>query len=870
MPSPMNLVERDTLLQQLADRLRCAAAGAGHVALVAGEAGIGKTSLLRALRARSDAARVWWGACDALQTPHPLAPLHDVARDGAADLRALLGEDDRVALFEGVLTQLQREPTLFVVEDAHWADAATLDLLKFLGRRIARTPCLLVVSYRDDEVGATHPLRRLMGELPGGALTRIDVPPLTREGVDALAQRALRAAADVHAITRGNPFFVTELLRHGIDGMPRGVQDLVLARFARLSPAAQDIVRLASIVPAKIECWLMDDMLAPAAAALEECLDSGLLLAAPDALAFRHELARMAVESALSAPAAQALHARALRALTRADAPAVSLARLAHHATHAGDAAAVLRYAPQAAQQAARRGAHKEAVAHLRTALDHTSNLGEVEQAELFDRLSYECYLTERIDEAIAAREAALTRWRAAGVPLRVGDALRWLSRLYWYRGNSAAARDYAEQAIAALQALPPGRELAMAYSNRAQLHMLAGEGAMAREWGGKALTLAGELGDIEIQVHALNNVGTAKFGEGDLCGLADLERSLALALAQGYEEHAARAFTNLGYSIGANGDYAAAEIWLDRGIAYCEARDLDSWAHYMTACRSEVALGRGDWKHAAECSAHVLRLPRLGPTSRMIALVVQGRLRTRRGETDAQAPLDEALALALPTEEFMRIGPVASARAEAAWLRGDRQGVAREVETARRVFVGTSYLSWVVGELVWWRHRAGALDPEWNAMLQHCAAPFALQIAGRWREAAAAWAARGCVYESARALAEGDAPAQLEALAQFERLGAQPDAEHLRARLHADGVRGVPRGQRASTQAHPHALTAREAQVLELLCAGLKNADIARRLSRSVRTVDHHVAAVIAKLGVGSRAEAIAAALRAGLATPK
>ena len=154
--------------------------------------------------------------------------------------------------------------------------------------------------------------------------------------------------------------------------------------------------------------------------------------------------------------------------------------------------------------------------------------------------------------------------------------------------------------------------------------------------------------------------------------------------------------------------------------------------------------------------------------------------------------------------------------------------------------------------------------------MLQHCAAPFALQIAGRWREAAATWAARGCVYEAARALAEGDAPAQLEALAQFERLGAQPDAEHLRARLHADGVRGVPRGHRASTQAHPHALTAREAQVLELLCAGLKNADIARRLSRSVRTVDHHVAAVIAKLGVGSRAEAIAAALRAGLATPK
>jgi DNA-binding NarL/FixJ family response regulator len=208
----------------------------------------------------------------------------------------------------------------------------------------------------------------------------------------------------------------------------------------------------------------------------------------------------------------------------------------------------------------------------------------------------------------------------------------------------------------------------------------------------------------------------------------------------------------------------------------------------------------------------------------------------------------------------------VAAARAETAWLRGDADASRTIALAAWPSAQRQVQRAWITSELAYWLHQTDALD----ALPEFCVAAYALQIAGRWREAADVWAQLGCVYEQARALAAGDASAQLEALAQFERLGAQPDAERLRARLHADGVRGVPRGQRASTQAHPHALTAREAQVLELLCAGLKNAEIARRLSRSVRTVDHHVAAVIAKLGVGSRAEAIATALRTGLATPK
>ncbi|HET9819713.1 MAG TPA: AAA family ATPase [Rhodanobacteraceae bacterium] len=861
----MDLVERDATLQQLHDCLRRVAGGIGHMALISGEAGIGKTSLLRALASQQGDVALWWGGCDALQTPNPLAPLYDIARSTETGLdKALAAAGDRIALFEAVLAALARSPrtVLLVVEDVHWADAATLDLLKFLGRRIEHVPCLLAVSFRDDEVGATHPLRRLMGELPTDAVTRIELSRLTPAGVETLARRALRSAEGIHSATRGNPFFVTELLRHGGNGMPRGVQDLVLSRFARLSPDAQDVVRLASIVPARIEPWLVQELLAPGAAALEECLDSGLLLATGDALVFRHELARAAVESALPAPAARALHARALAALERADAHLqVPLARLAHHAARAGDADAVLRLAPRAADEARRRSAHKEAAQHLRNALTYADALPDAQRAELLDWLSYEDYLTGMIEEAIDARESALALWRETGDLLKAGDAMRSLSRLHWFHGGqTAAARDHARNAIATLETLQPGRELAMAYSNLSQLHMLAMEIGPSLDWGNKALALAIALGDRETEIHALNNIGTAELDAGDEeAGRADLERSLALAQEGGFEEHAARAFTNLGYTAGTTGRYEDAHAILARGIAWCEQRDLDSWAHYMAAYRSEISLWQGNWADAEARAATVLRIPGIVPLSRIIALVVLGRLHARRGDAGARALLDEALELALPTRELNRTGWVAAARAEWAWLRGDVASIRAEVEPGWTVDVEADIGSWIFGELGWWLHKAGALDKAPS----FCALPYALQIDGHWSEAAAAWAARGCAYERARALAEGDVPAQREALALFEEFGATIDAERVRRTLQAAGVRGVPRGRRASTRAHPLGLTPREAEVLRLLCEGLSNAGIAARLHRSVRTVDHHLAAILAKLGVSSRTEAVAAALR-------
>ena len=753
----MDLVERDVPLQAFDRLLATARLGSGHVLLVSGEAGIGKTTLLKAFAERRGDAASWWGACDSLETPHPLAPLHDIARGADVAFAPLLQPGHaRAELFEAVLTTLQRSrhPVVAVFEDVHWADDATLDLLKFLGRRIDRAPCLLVLSWRDDEVSAAHPLRRLLGELPASLVTRLTLEPLSAPAVDRLALAAMRSATGLHALTRGNPLFVSELLRHGAEGVPHGVQDLVLARFARLGLAAQAVVRLASTVPTRIEAALVEALLAPPPAVVEECLNSGLLSAADGAYFFRHELARVAVEASLSPPAARALHADVLGALARPGQGAVSLARRVHHAVRAGDARAVAALAPEAARQARQRGAHLEAAAHFRTALAH----GEPgpDTGDWLAACAHECRLTNQLDAAVAAHQQLSAWHREHPDDRREATNLSQLALVQVLALRNAEADAASRRAIALLAPLPPGPELARAWRVEAQLRMLNRDCEAAVAWAGKAIALAERLGEREILAEAVGTLGTATLFIDYDAGCAHLARALELALADGLHGLAANTYSNLGSGSGEVWRLRQARAHLKTAIAFAQQHEIDFYRQYAVAWLALCELHLGQWDDAREHALDIVA--QAAPsTSRVMALAALGRLQARRGEPEAAQTLDEALALALASGTLQRVAPVRCARAEAAWLRGDLPAVAAEA-TAALAQAERHAHPWFAGELAGWLRRAGVATP----LPAACAEPHALLLRGDWRRAADAWAALGCPFEQALALAEGDDAARL------------------------------------------------------------------------------------------------------------
>ena len=869
-PAAERLLERAEQLDALAGWAG-EAVRAGRVVLVAGEAGVGKTALvdgfLRGLPPRTPVFRGW---CEALSAPQPLAPLLDVAAQSGGPLaEAVASSAGPMVLAEALLRTLARWPgTVLVIEDLHWADDATFDLVRVVSRRIADVPAVLVAMYRDDEIGAVHSLRVLLGDLGARrAVRRLRLLPLTKDAVAELAVGSDVDSGELFRQTGGNPFFVTEVLAAGTTGIPVTVREAVLARAARLSSPGRRTLDAAAVLGEPLDLDLLRTVADADTAHLDECAEAGMLRVQGARVAFRHELGRIAVEEAIPPGRRTALHGAVLRQLVAGG--AASAARLAHHAAAAGDRPAVRRYAEQAARQAVRLGAHREAAAQFRRVLAALDPGAMRERAESLARYSQECALSDQIAEATESAEQTLRIWRAAGDRLREGDTVRWLSRLAWMSERVGDAERLARQAIDLLQPLPAGRELAHAYANLAQ--QLAAEQQLddVPVWGERALRLAEALGEQEIAAQATIDLGLARAlgDQTDHGGVRLLEEGARRAQDLGFDGQAARGLFQLGRVAWQHRRFAEVERRMRTAEAFCAERGAEFWRDYCMAFRASARFEAGEWSRAETMARQVWR--RTTPASpsprTVLVCVVLGLLNARRGTPDSTDFLAVGAARARVLPWFEGTFGLAGARAEAAWLNGRLPDMAGQLREAVAELARTEYVScWQRAELCWWLRLAGVAD-----MKVQGDGPFLAQAAGDWQAAAAGWQALGCPYHRAQALAGADDEGPLrEALEICRALGAVPLARHIAHRLRGLGVRDIPRIASRSAAEDPAGLTGRELEVLTLLADGLRDADIAERLVVSPRTVHHHVSAIMGKLDARTRTAAVAAAARLGLLT--
>ena len=870
------LLEREESLTILTTQCSEAARHHGCIALVHGEAGIGKTTLLETLSNQlSTRYQFYWGRCDALFTPRPLGPLHDMAPQFNAHIRQqLIDQTESSQLFASVFNQLSQSSkgAVLIFEDVHWADNATLDFLNFLVRRISLLPALLILSYRDDEVHCEHPLTNVLGLLPTKQTTRIHLEPLSRKAIADIITTSKYSADEFFTITGGNPFFVTELMefRSESGSIPVSIKDAINARLIRLSELERKLLETISVIPGRLHLNSLTNLFGDQAETLAmACVGRKLLLQDSEQnFRFRHELTRLAILSRLSALQQKDIHRKVLEALlehfSENDINS-NLDHIVHHAAGAAEVEAVLKYAPLAAKKASAVGAHKEAAAHFSTALRFVDQATSEIAAGLYENWAFEASLALRIDDQVLeALRIAITLRRSLGQLENVGKNLRLLSRLHWLRGEGIESIRYVDEAIKVLESIPPCEELAMAYSVRSQSHLVNDRMDDAIAWGEKALALALKYKSEEVQIHALNNVGTARIFRNEEQGVLMLEQSLQLALVSGRHVDAARAYANLADYFVEFRHFAKAETVLADGITFTHQHDMIAKANYLQGYMALLRLEQGRLRDAYTISKGILHTKGLNLLARLPAMIVYAKAKMRLGKGCAKDLLLETLNEAAQTEELQFIFPIHLALVELAWLEND-MALANE-HFQYLINIDRNLLHpWWCGELVIWARRFNfsIADNYVNDLPQ----PYQLELNSQYQAAENCWHELKMPYAAAlcamkKNVSEHDVESVTNLKNSLVAMDASPVMTKLANLCNAVGLGDFDiksrRGPYRSAKNHPIGLTKREQEILGLLAKGASNKEISNVLVRSTRTIENHVSTILTKLNAKNRLEAM------------
>ncbi|MGN6867132.1 MAG: ATP-binding protein [Solirubrobacteraceae bacterium] len=852
------LLEREDALGVLAGALEAARSGSGAMVLVSGEAGIGKTSLLRAVR-DTGGLPFYLGKCEPLSIPEPLGPVRELAEAAGAGERPELESGERRALARVLVTALTAHgAAMAAVEDAHWADPATLDVLRILARRVEEVPLALVLTLRNDELAANPPLARLVGDLATESrVSRIELAPLSMEAVRMLAGADGADAREVARVTGGNPFLVVEMLA-APDRLPASVRDATMARVSRLSSDARGLVDLAAVVGERVPAALLDVLAPEQASAVEEALARGVLTDDGATLGFRHELIRRSIESALSTPRRTALHASVANALAARE--EADHARIAHHADAAGLGELAAQHAALAAVAAERVGALYEAGRQFERAL-RLGNPDEAQRIDLLIRYARAINFSGRaLDEARSAAQEAVGLADAAGDRRAGGRARAVLSATLWSLDRLTESRTAAAAAVTLLTGSGALEELARAHAALLRIESIAFDPAAAIVRGQEALAAAAEASLDEARIDMLISLGLAHGHRGSGEARPLLEQARREASIAGTAIQVIRAHVN---SVSVASD-ARNGAWADRvaNEAFARFDEFETTIprQYLTVVHARTLLDRGRYDEAL---ARLVEGRRDWHGGVVLADAIESLVQARRGQGDPRARLLAALAEIEGLPPGWRHMFLHAALAEVAWIAGHLE----EVREHARVGLAAPYARQLVrpaADALLWAARAGQrIEPDPLAV--PLPVPVARELAGDWRTAIDAWRALEAPYEAALAALPADDRTAREAMMSLQRLGAAATARAFAREREARGAASL-RGPRRSTLSNAAGLTRREQDVLRVLAGGATNPQIASMLHLSERTVAHHVSAILSKLGASTRTAAVENARAAGL----
>lgn len=859
----MGLFERAPQLDALAGAIARGTASdgsaSGSVVTVTGDAGAGKTSLVAAALANvPDGVRVLRAACDPLSTPRPLGPVRDIqtALGDPVEADTLLGAEARFA------AQVSTAPTVVVIDDAQWIDAASVEVLRFLVRRIEALPVVLVIAHREVPLG--HALLALLGDVARmESAARVDAPPLSVDAVRELLGDRGTDAAHVRALTGGNPFFVAEIARSTGDELPPTVRDAVIASTTGLGGEELEALQLIATAPDAFDDRLLP-FVGPGPAGtggidvptLRRLEATGLLVRTPHGIGFRHELARLAVVASTEPGVEALLHRRVLDAWERVG--GADDAVLTHHAAAAGDRERTLRYAVRAAADATRTASHTEAVAFLTLALEQLPD-DTAERARLLELLSTEQYMVSRLPASLSSIDAALRIRELLGDHDGMSTAHDRRAVVEYY---SARRREAERHAEAAVDAGAGAAAVASAQATRAYLAYRRHDLATAREIIGAELATA-PLDAVALRLSITE--AAASLVDGDTGARALLRQHASAALERSLDEIGTTAYSNLSALDIEHRRLSDAEAVLAEAIPLTIDRDIPVCRQWQTGMRARLHLLRGRWAASAEDAASVLD-GGWAPLAAVWPHIVAALLALRRGEDRpaADAHVRAAAELAERLDESLVTLAVLSVRAERAWLTGDADPALDEADVALEAAATLPGTQWAVGDLRVWLARLGRPGPAGHDELPE---PYRLELSGAHAAAAQRWRDVGAPFDAAiTAVHAKDAATAAAGLASLDALDVPATAARARRILTGRGIRSLPARPRTATLANPSGLTNRQLDVARLVARGLTNAELARELYISPKTADHHVSAVLSRLGLASRRDIVRAAASLGL----